>query len=95
MGHTKPESLIDLEHEFEIIRSLEGVKEKKPGIFYLKATSFLHFHDKDGKRWADVKTHDGWLQLDIDFDANPKSKLKFIKAAKDAHAAFTRGKIKK
>jgi hypothetical protein len=95
MGHTKPEALTDLKDAFLEIRALQGVTEKKPGIFYLKAISFLHFHDKAGERWADVKTPDGWLRLDINFDVSEKEKMKFIKAVNRAHTALTIGKNKK
>jgi hypothetical protein len=32
----------------EQIRQRAGLKEKKPGIFYRKSKSFLHFHEPDG-----------------------------------------------
>ncbi len=88
MGHTKASDLADLKAEFTEIRQLEGIKEKKPGIFYFKAISFLHFHDKDGVRWADVKTTHGWLEIKIDFNASPKAKADFVKCAKKAHLAL-------
>jgi hypothetical protein len=95
MGHTKPESIADLREELNAIRALEGIKEKSPGIFYLKAIPFLHFHDKDGKRWADVKTSKGWLQVDVDFEAKPKARASLVKAAKDAHQELTKKKAKR
>ncbi len=57
MGHTKLELIGDLAFELAALRLLPGIKEKKPGIFYFKALPFLHFHDKDGVRWADIKAH--------------------------------------
>jgi hypothetical protein len=95
MGHTKPESISDLKEELKVISAFEGIKEKTPGIFYLKAIPFLHFHEKDGKRWADVKTLNGWLHVDIDFEAKPSARAKFLKAAKGAHLELTRKKTKK
>ena len=86
MGHTKAEQLKDLKSELEAISRLDGMKQKSPGIFYLKSTSFHHFHDKDGKRWADVKTPTGdWESIAIDFNASEKDKTAFMKAAKMAH----------
>ncbi len=97
MGHTKADQLKDLKNELDIIASFEGVKQKSPGIFYWKTTSFLHFHDKDGKRWADVKTPDGdWLSIEIDFNATAKDKIAFVKVAQAAYKKLhsAKGKTK-
>ena len=86
MGHTKLDQLKDLKGELETIARLDGVKQKSPGIFYLKTAPFLHFHDKDGKRWADIKTTDDeWKSVEIDFNPSPKAKSQFVKAAQDAY----------
>jgi len=89
MAHTKPADLKDLEQELSELRSLPGLKEKSPGIFYFKSVSFLHFHDKDGKRWADVKVDGCWNKLPVDFRASTAAKAKFLKAALDAHAKIS------
>lgn len=79
MGHTKPQDLADLKTELQQIEKLPGLIHKKPGIFYYKSTSFLHFHDKDGKRWAHIKIDKDWQELDIDFTASKTTKAQFIK----------------
>lgn len=91
MGHTAFKNLIDLIEELEIIRSFEGIKEKKPGIFYLKSSSFLHFHDSDGKRWADVKLKSGWKKVDIDFSASLSQRKKFIDQVKYHYEEIYKG----
>jgi hypothetical protein len=50
---------------FEEIKKWEGIKETKPGIFYLKNSGFLHFHEKEGKIWADIKSPSSWVSFDI------------------------------
>lgn len=85
MAHTKFEDLSDLHKELEKIRTLPGLKEKVPGIFYFKSIPFLHFHDKDGIRWADVKINGDWVRLEIDFSASAKEKASFLKRVKEAH----------
>ncbi len=92
MAHTKAAQLLDLEHEFAVLRSLPGLKEKSPGIFYFRSTSFLHFHDKEGKRWADVKVGGSWQSVDVDFGASGAARARFLKAAKAAHAAISLGR---
>jgi hypothetical protein len=92
MAHTKAKDLQDLQAELAELRSLPGLVEKSPGIFYYKSAGFLHFHDKDGKRWADVKVDGAWKNLELDFGAAAPQKKKFLREAKVAHAAFSKGK---
>lgn len=94
MNGTRPEALTDLSDEFKQIRSFEGMREKSPGIFYWKNISFLHFHDKDGSRWADVKTSDGWKQLKIPFAAGARDRAAFLKAVRKAYDALAKRKVK-
>lgn len=88
MGHTKPELLRDLSSELEIIRKLDGLKEKGNGIFYYKSIPFLHFHDKDGKRWAHIKSQKDWSELNIDFNASETQRRIFLTKVKKAHKIF-------
>ena len=85
MGHTAFENLKDLSKELAQIRKIENLKEKKPGVFYFKSTPFLHFHDKDGIRWAHLKTPEGWLKVDLDFQASAKIKQQFLKSVHSAY----------
>lgn len=83
MGHTKPEQLKDLQPVLNEIRNWENIKEKSPNIFYYNSKPFLHFHDKDGKRWADVRDGDSWGKpLEIDFGSTSAKKDAFLKAVK-------------
>lgn len=88
MGHTKPEALGDIAAEIATIRALEGLKEKGFAVFYLKSVPFLHFHDKDGRRWAHIKGPDGWKQLDIPFGAKAGAKAAFLKSVGRARDAL-------
>lgn len=60
MGRCHYDLLKDLEPALDDIRKLEGLVEKKPGIFYLKSQSFMHFHEKDGEIWADIRDGESW-----------------------------------
>lgn len=55
MGRCRYELLTDLEPALDEIRNFEGLVEKKPGIFYFKSQGFMHFHEKDGEIWADLR----------------------------------------
>lgn len=65
MGRCRYELLAPLEPALEDIRKIENIIEKKPGIFYYKSQSFLHFHEKDGAIWADLKSDEGWESIPI------------------------------
>ncbi|MBI2963558.1 MAG: hypothetical protein HYY35_07370 [Deltaproteobacteria bacterium] len=54
------DQLGDLKGVLAGIRRLRGVSEPRPGIFYLGQVPFLHFHRKDGARWADVRSGRDW-----------------------------------
>jgi hypothetical protein len=41
------------------LREIKGLREMKPGIFYLKGSAFLHFHDDAGMLFGDLKRSRG------------------------------------
>ena len=53
--HITPEQLERLEGLLEGLRELDGIKEKKRGIFYRKSKAFLHFHEDPAGLFADVR----------------------------------------
>ena len=60
MGHARYDELRDLEDIFAVIRALPGISEPTAGTFYLRRKPFLHFHTKNGARWADAKAGASW-----------------------------------
>lgn len=80
MGRCKYEKLAMIETVLNEIRKLPDLKEPKPGIFYLKSQSFMHFHEKDSNVWADVKDGDTWGEpLDIPIKVTKTFSKKFTK----------------
>jgi hypothetical protein len=65
VAHCPYEKIADLEPVFEEMRGWPGIKEKSPGVFYVKSTPFLHFHVKDDDRWADVRAGKTWGELTV------------------------------
>jgi hypothetical protein len=55
MRHATAETLKELEPLLEEIRSVSGLVEKKPGIFYQRSKAFLHFHEDPSGLHADVR----------------------------------------
>ena len=80
MAHCPYENLADLESVLEAIRGWPGIKERGPGVFYLKSTPFLHFHEKDGARWADARHGKDWgSRIDIPFKTTKAMRDKFLR----------------
>jgi hypothetical protein len=55
MKHAGVETLDALEPLIAELRTLEGPKEKKHGVFYLKSRAFLHFHEDPAGHFCDVR----------------------------------------
>jgi hypothetical protein len=64
MKHATSAALADLSGLLEQIRTRDGLKEKKLGIFYRKSKSFLHFHEDPAGLFADLSAGE-------DFDRYP------------------------
>ena len=79
MAHTTPAKLRDLKEILKEISSWDSIRERGAGIFYFRSVPFLHFHDKDGERWAHVKNEKKWKMLILPFEANNSSKTSFLK----------------
>ena len=59
MPHADAGGLQRLSTLLRQIRDIPGVREVKPGIFYLRGSAFLHFHDLGGSLCADLKKSGG------------------------------------
>ena len=90
MGHIKPELIADLSTELAVVRELPLIKEKRPGVFYFKSVPFLHFHDKEGQRWAHLKEINGdWKRVDIPFQASLTQKKRMLKVIQATYEVAT------
>ncbi|HSP97541.1 MAG TPA: hypothetical protein VL049_09905 [Candidatus Dormibacteraeota bacterium] len=71
MGSCAPELLDDLGDLFAELRAWDGVAEHAPAVFYVGRQPFLHFHLlHDGRRRADVKGRDDWIEVDLPHPAS-------------------------
>jgi hypothetical protein len=55
MKHADNDTLQRLAPLLEQVRAIEGLKEKRPGVFYRRSKAFLHFHDDPAGIYADVR----------------------------------------
>ncbi len=93
MAHCPFEKLADVTPLLESIRKLPAVKETKPGIFYIGSQSFLHFHEKDSRRWADARDGAKWgSEIEIPFRPTRMQKESFLKEVVRRHDAMLKAK---
>ena len=59
MAHADDAALQRLLPLLRQLRSITGLREMRPGIFYLKGSAFIHFHDEGGALIADLKKAGG------------------------------------
>ena len=76
MAHADEEALKRLLPLIRQLRETKGLKEMKPGIFYLKGSAFLHFHDDAGALFGDLKrSRSGFDRYAVDTPAGQRKLL--------------------
>ena len=55
MKHAGPAAIRTLKPMLGDLRTLDGLIEKKPGVFYRRGRAFLHFHEDPVGLFADVR----------------------------------------
>ncbi|MDP9238608.1 MAG: hypothetical protein M3P30_14640 [Chloroflexota bacterium] len=63
MKHATPVVLDALEPLLERLRKLDGLTERKRGVFYRRSSAFLHFHEDPAGFFADVRIGPAWQRL--------------------------------
>jgi hypothetical protein len=53
--HAGAETLEAIEPLLTKLRSVHGLVERRPGVFYRQSRAFLHFHDDPSGVYADVR----------------------------------------
>ncbi len=65
MRHARDSDLDHIESLLIALRERRVLTERKRGIFYRGAQAFLHFHEHEGKLFADVKVGDQFERIDL------------------------------
>ena len=65
MKHAGPRTLAGISPLLEELRTRPALREKRPGVFYLKSRAFLHFHDDPSGIFADVRLADEFVRLPV------------------------------
>lgn len=81
MKHATPIALDALEPLIQQIRALDGLTERKRGVFYRRSQAFLHFHEDPAGFFADLKTGPVWERFPADSPVQRRSLIAAIKRA--------------
>ena len=74
MQHAGADALVRLGGLLASLRARTALREKRPGIFYVKGRAFLHFHADRAALFADLRQDGDWLRLPVN-DPNDCKKL--------------------
>jgi hypothetical protein len=81
MRHITSSGLDRLEAFLVELRRLEGLREKKRGVFYRRSRAFLHFHEDPAGLFADVRLGDEFELFRVSSRAEQKELLGRLRAA--------------
>ena len=81
MRHITSSGLDRLEAFLVQLRRLEGLREKKRGVFYRRSRAFLHFHEDPEGLFADVRLADEFERFRVSSKAEQKALLARLRAA--------------
>jgi hypothetical protein len=80
MKHAGETALDQLDRLLSQLRSQEGLKERKRGVFYRGSSAFLHFHEDPAGLFADVRTASNWERLPVNTRAQQRELVATVKA---------------
>jgi len=80
MRHATLETLQEIELLLEELRSVPGLVEKRPGIFYRRSKAFLHFHEDPSGLHADVRFGEEFERVRAETDVDREALLALIRA---------------
>src|SRR5207253_4176858 len=88
MARNRPNDLRDLRDALARIRTLPGLTERAPGVFWLHRTPFLHFHTRRPPRRVHAKNGAGWgAEIVLPFGAGRAARAAFVREIRARYAA--------
>ncbi len=81
MKHASEVALTTIEPLLKEFRKLEGLRERRPGVFYRKSSAFLHFHEDRAGMFADVRGGDGWIRLPVNSASEKQEFVRLVEKA--------------
>lgn len=80
MKHAGKAALDTIEPMLMELRQLEGIRERKRGIFYRTSSAFIHFHEDPTGIFADLRRDGEWLRLPVN---RPFERRQLVRLARE------------
>lgn len=81
MKHVSAAGLDDLEGVLRALRTVDGLTEKKRGVFYRGSRAFLHFHEDPSGLYADVRVDADFERFRVMTKAERKRVMSIVRQA--------------
>jgi hypothetical protein len=78
MKHAGSATLARISPLLDELRARTVLREMRPGVFYLKSRSFLHFHDDPSGVFADVRLAHDFVRMPVTSSAEQSDLLERI-----------------
>jgi hypothetical protein len=78
MKHAGEAALDTIEPMLVQLRQLEGIRERKPGVFYRKSSAFIHFHEDPAGIFVDLRKDREWLRLPVTTSSQRRQFVRLI-----------------
>jgi hypothetical protein len=79
--HVTPAGLDELEEVLSELRRVDGLTEKKRGVFYRGSRAFLHFHEDPTGVYADVRVDTEFERLRVATKAERRRFMSIVRRA--------------
>jgi hypothetical protein len=79
MKHAGEAALTAIEPVLHELRQLEGIRERRPGVFYKKSSAFIHFHEDPAGIFVDVRRNGEWIRLPVN---TPSERHQLVRLAR-------------
>ncbi|MEX2247895.1 MAG: hypothetical protein WEC75_14565 [Dehalococcoidia bacterium] len=87
MKHATDDALDALTGLLERLRRLDGLTERKRGVFYRRSQAFVHFHEDPAGLFADVRLSGSWRRMLVSSNAGQRALLAAIGAELSSSAS--------
>jgi len=78
--HARPDDLDRIDSLLSSLRTIDGLKEKRPGTFYRGSKAFLHFHEDAAGLFADVRLVNSFERFEVTTADQQEALLKRIRS---------------
>jgi hypothetical protein len=79
--HATATALDALEPLLAELRRIEGLSERKRGVFYRGRDAFLHFHEDPAGFFADAKLTLAWVRFEVTSAAQWRTLMREVRAS--------------